>query len=664
VNAKVLLLVLLGLLSIPSEAATRNFFYTNCNHLADPNDYNVECPANLREALGGANLGSTSSDISTTTTRTDSPLYWCVIASATQPTKPSHSAIQAGTGSCSTKSGNIASPTLGTNTVNVTGLASATTQWNYWSQPDPNGLQSNISESLSFTTLAGGGSLQGHFVSATGNDSLDGLSDATAWLTTANLSGLASGSDVFFKSTDEWDSRLIIDWPCEISDRCVVGTYWMNGGVETRGLPSGGLPGSPDTAQSTWECATFHSDFPTTYGTGGDKFKGWVSVETRYATIENICVWKADGVGFQVLGTAGAGDAIFENVLGHLIASSGYTANRDLGNNLFNNSVISQASACWGYQLTGCTTGGAWSSSTKHVRSDGSVFSNNIVRESWGEGMGNSSECDGNVIRDNVFYRNRSTNSYANGCSNVVFERNLYLGCGTISEAECSVAGAVKSLWRTIASANTGSAIRLSYENSSYTNGIAATGNIARNNVMINTSTCLSIGAESSAENDLTAYFGIDFIGNTCLAVTSSFWSASDGSSKHVSVYNAPGAVNIKNNIFALRPNAGTNCNDNAAGTTHSTPYIVSDYNQTDEAWDDNGCAGTNDQENTVVDFVTASFPEATSPTSYTLSSACLDVLSDAIGNGPNSLTNLTKDALSSTRTIPFDIGALREACI
>ena len=562
----------------------------------------------------------------------------------------------------------------GVNSFPQTGVTPSSNVCNYWTvrRAGYTGIYSNVVQSNCFIMGSGGGGgevVTGWFAASSGNNSNNCTSHLTPCLTGSGLKakGLASGDDVWFLSGDSFQEDFIIDWGCTIGNRCIVGTYHVIDSDPIRGLPSGGLPGSPDTAQSTWECATFYDDFPNTYD-ASRKFKGQLNLNTRYITAENLCLWKSEGIGVQVQGSAGAGDAIMDNLLVHIAASSGYTANRDLGNNEFMNSVVSQSSGCWGYQKTGCTTGGAWSSCAKHVGSNDNNFHHNIVRECWGEGMGNSGEGDNNRVADSTFYKVRSTNSYANGNSNTLFERNLYLGCGTGIESTCALStfpgDGSESFWRTVASANSGSAFRLSYENSSYDIGIAADNNIFRNNLIVATASCMSIGAESSAEADLNATIGVFYLGNTCLAVSGGFWSAADGSSKHVSVYKNASAVVIQNNIFALRTGTGDNCSDSAAGTTNAIVYIESDYNQTDKVWDDNGCRGSNDQENTLVSFANSTWTPATSPTTYEFADACLTGASDAIGNGPTVLANLVADAVERLRVNPFDMGLMRAPCV
>ena len=48
-----------------------------------------------------------------------------------------------------------------------------------------------------------------YYVKAGGNDSLDGLSDSTAWATIAKVQAtVTSGDTVYFRSQDTWTSRL------------------------------------------------------------------------------------------------------------------------------------------------------------------------------------------------------------------------------------------------------------------------------------------------------------------------------------------------------------------------------------------------------------------------------------------------------------------------
>ncbi|MCK5271637.1 MAG: right-handed parallel beta-helix repeat-containing protein [Sedimentisphaerales bacterium] len=123
-----------------------------------------------------------------------------------------------------------------------------------------------------------------YYVDATGgNDTNDGLSDATAWQTIGKVNNYSflTGDDVFFKCGGTWTGTyLFVDWSGSDNDRVVIGAYYIDGGNEVHGI-SGNKPiiDGNDTA-------------PT------DNYDGLITIENReYITVENIHIKRSAGYG-------------------------------------------------------------------------------------------------------------------------------------------------------------------------------------------------------------------------------------------------------------------------------------------------------------------------------------------------------------------------------
>jgi len=499
--------------------------------------------------------------------------------------------------------------------------------------------------------------LTGYFVDAVaGSDNNSGITNAQAWRTVSRVSkaNLPTGADIWFKSGQEWSEAITVDWNCTASNRCIIGTYWMNAGVETRGLPGGGDPGSPDSRQSSWKGATFEGTYPTGFSKV-TKYAPLVRARTAYVTFENINCWKSNGACFEVSKDSG-GHAIFDNVMAHISATVSYTSNRDIGSNEVKNSEFSKAASCWYDKLDGCDKTNTWSSCTKHigVNNQNNRFHHNIVRECWGEGMGNSGRTRNNRIYDNIFIWTRSAVLYANGAQNIVFERNIVLG-GAGQEA-------ARPYFRN--PSNTGNAAKLGFENSSYRASFSATGNIWRNNLFVGTGSCFSIGAESEAEADPDSVIGGAFIGNTCINADT-YWHNAEGSAKHESMFRNPGAIIIQNNIFAKRNPLTArvgNCNESRA---IKDGWITSSHNLTEEKWTDGDCYDVSDQENQLARFMRSTFSNPGPAQRYSFLDICIKASSDANDTGTNALDILTTDALGNSRSNqPDDIGAVTSRCL
>lgn len=101
-----------------------------------------------------------------------------------------------------------------------------------------------------------------YYVKNAGDNGYTGQSDAQAWETIAYARTQMSNEDnLYFKCGDTWytrtDSRLDIEWGgVDINNKSIVGSYYMDGGVETVGVNADGKP----VLDGGWDLSTFEAD--------------------------------------------------------------------------------------------------------------------------------------------------------------------------------------------------------------------------------------------------------------------------------------------------------------------------------------------------------------------------------------------------------------------
>ncbi|MBV1906963.1 MAG: hypothetical protein KUG75_12875 [Pseudomonadales bacterium] len=483
-----------------------------------------------------------------------------------------------------------------------------------------------------------------------GSNANKGTSDAESWSDFTNLtkSNIPSGSDVWFKSGTEIAGRLSIVWECSANNRCIVGTYHMRNGLEQRGLPNDKNPGSPDTAQSTWEGFTVQGNYPSGFTKAG-RHTPQINIQSAYVTLENLNCWKSSGKCIQVDRYSG-GAALIDNVMTHISATASFQSNRDIGGNEIKNSEFSQGAKCWDDQLEGCNTPGQWSSCTAFVTSNDNSFHHNIVRECWGEGIAAFSEAKGLHVYDNKVIWVRSANLYCNGCQDSIWERNMVIGGAHQVAAKTFNRGGD----------TTGTAMALSYENSSIIAGIAATGNIFRNNFVTGAKKCITFGADTRIEANPEWYISGEFIGNTCV-YNDGYWSTAEGPSTQSGALGFHGSIKIINNIFG--PNnpdsVFTNCKENSS---IANKYVVENYNLYEDDLDDSDCAsGANSLTNAKSRLNNINWTNGSAQHVFSIIDFALRSSSDAIDKGPNSLPGLLEGYSKIVRGNPMDIGALEQ---
>jgi len=529
--------------------------------------------------------------------------------------------------------------------------------------------------------LASAARLTGYFVdSVFGSNNNSGKSDVRAWrsLSKAKKSELPVGADVWFKTGQESSNTIGVTWGCTENDRCILGTYWMNDGIETRGLPSGGNPGSKYTPQSSWEGHTFVGTYPKGFSKKTKNISA-IKAVSGYVTVENLNCWKQNGLCISV-DKDSYGHNIFDNVMSYINGIEVYVANRDDefgGFNEVKNSEFYEVASCWRDEImTGCRELNGWPKCTGHVRSSNNSFHNNLVELCSGEGSGNTEEGGNNRIHDNIFIGTRGLCMYVNGGHDNVFERNICIGGGRQSWAD----GYER------ATGDTGGFFSMSWESNGYRKGGAMVGNVFKNNLGIGVKSCLGWGVSSVPGSDGFSTMGLEYIGNTCLLAGQSIFSTNNIGPESAQVFSA-GSVVIANNIFGARnPIDGDKDGFDAYQPANCVPkndisngyVVVFDNLLEGEKWDDPDCAGSSGLENVgaglqgksgdAIDYSLAGPGAIADGTRrFGFNDVCIGAASKAIGNGVRSskIVGLTRDALNNPRgTGTTDIGAvLRASC-
>ena len=140
-----------------------------------------------------------------------------------------------------------------------------------------------------------------YYVKNGGNDSLDGLSDGNAWATISKVrnAGLATGSDVYFKCGDAWntktDNKLYIEWSgISTNSRAIVGAYYMSAGNEVIGVNVDGKP----IFDGGWDLTTFAE-------TPSEQFEMLVHPRgVSYITIQDLKIINSHGFAISASYTA------------------------------------------------------------------------------------------------------------------------------------------------------------------------------------------------------------------------------------------------------------------------------------------------------------------------------------------------------------------------
>ncbi len=281
--------------------------------------------------------------------------------------------------------------------------------------------QAQQTRSLQFEMLESRELLAVYYVSNDGNDNADGLSDATAWasINKVNDFSFATGDDVYFKSGDTWNfaahpGRLKIDWSGTVNDRATVGAYFMNGGSEVVGV-SGNKPLMNGNDLSPLI---------------GNSYTGLIQVnDSDYVDVENFRVINSEGVGIRFDDTSYA--RILNNETSNTFRQ-GILLNRS-DNGLIQGNDITDAARIWP-EVNVNMPGKHWPASLS-VMGIGAVdvYVNNIIRENvvyetYGEGIGVFQGPKDTLIENNILYANRALGIYIDASPGNIIRGNLVYG--------------------------------------------------------------------------------------------------------------------------------------------------------------------------------------------------------------------------------------------
>jgi len=248
-----------------------------------------------------------------------------------------------------------------------------------------------------------------YYVKNGGNDSLAGTSDATAWETVSkvNNTSMAVGDDVYFKCGDTWDLtyRFDMDWNGTVVDRAIIGSYYMDGGVEILGV-AGDKP--------VFDC---NKVYPT--GDWPDcRYGQVVQVYNReYVTFKNLRVVNSRGHGFNFAW----GTSIEAIGLETDSTTSCGIQFYDIEGGLIEDCDVRESSQIY-YEYPDHL----WPDAINVCR-----YSNNItvrhckVYESWGEGIGVYFYATNTIIENNIIYDTRSGKIYVANSKYVIIRNNI-----------------------------------------------------------------------------------------------------------------------------------------------------------------------------------------------------------------------------------------------
>jgi len=367
-----------------------------------------------------------------------------------------------------------------------------------------------------------------YYVKPNGDDAANGKSHATAWKSIGQVNSFSAqtGDDVYFLAGGSWNKKqLSINWNGTDSNRAIIGSYYMNNGNETIGVPSG--TNKPTIIGSyTGPCSGAAGSCINTSGavpSGG--YAGLIQVNANYVTIQNLRAQNSAGRGI-VLNT-NYHHAIFEGNEVYYTAGNSIIFNRGTSYNIMRNNDTSLCAIGW-KQGDWIAVSKTWPTCNSAVESHHNIFEGNYVHESYGEGIVMLIGSSYNIVRGNKIVGVRSTNIYMDNGSNNIIENNILIGD---RDGEYTYNNAPDGH-------KYGGGIDVKVE--SYSKMYDSVNNIVRNNLLFRTGGLL-MGLEPEAELE-GRKLGVKFLNNT-LIETASYIKLNDDSQFYDS-------VEIANNIF------------------------------------------------------------------------------------------------------------------
>lgn len=422
----------------------------------------------------------------------------------------------------------------------------------------------------------------GYFVKKTNNgtacsDSNTGLSNAQAWCTLSKVASTvtAAGAKVYLLDGDTWTSEtLTVDWAGTASDHSVLGSYYMNAGVETVGKQTANGPkitGTYNYSCSVTLGGTGQCPFegvPTT-AVPNSRYNGMITLAASYVDVQDLWIYGSSGRCITDNGTAihdlkiqrnylelcaGAGAILLSNATDSLVLSNTSTDAGVAG---------SRADARWTDRPFAIGVADTYDPIPSRI-----LFIGNTVIRSHGEGMGDYRR--GNtVFRANTIYGAENVGIYIEGTSHDIIEQNtVYCWDSNNPTGHCS-------------------AISIGTEYHAGTSPLypSTTDIVIRNNRIANSSTCLQFVMAGTVITNGAKLSGIDYLGNTCLGWTTYGFDNAASTAPTSSWINN---IRVKGNVFA-QPNGGSGCRG-------IVPTLFTfDYNGVESAWNDTDCSGSHD---------------------------------------------------------------------
>lgn len=249
-----------------------------------------------------------------------------------------------------------------------------------------------------------------YYVRNGGNDNADGRSDATAWATIGkvNAYSFTAGDSVLFHEGDVFTGGVLnVDWGGTSSGPAVIGAYYVDNGVERRGLRN---------ARPTIDG---QDKLPST------RWIGLINVLRDHVRVENLAFINSEGMGARFVG-ANFGQAV------NLVTSNTYDAGirfQSCNDALVEGNHVTDAARAWPEdgQTAGSTV--RWASAiVVHDQSLRAVIRGNVVTNVFGEGINVWHGSSDAIIEDNFVFGARALGIYADSSPRLTIRRNLVVG--------------------------------------------------------------------------------------------------------------------------------------------------------------------------------------------------------------------------------------------
>lgn len=260
-----------------------------------------------------------------------------------------------------------------------------------------------------------------YYIKSDGNDSADGLSDATAWRSLNKVSNYAfqQGDDVYFKCGDIWKGQsLWVDWSGTSDNYATIGAYYIVKGGEVHGV-YGNKP-------------VFDGDHRVPVSTHPDPkdFAGMIQVEKQqFIIIENLVVVNSEGAGIKINRSkfVDVRETETKNIYraGIIFNDSPESYNSAVGN------IVENADMVWPEYAS--THGLHWPAALVAIDSSNVLISQNKVFNNYGEGIGlftldANMQSSYNTVEDNIVFGNRAVQIYIANSHHNIIRRNVVYG--------------------------------------------------------------------------------------------------------------------------------------------------------------------------------------------------------------------------------------------